>query len=365
MPATNSTSGSATGFGKQPRGPVMAVAGPVLAMVLATLDNLILGTAMPTVVSELGGGDRLTWVVTTYALATAVSTPVWGKLGDMYGRKRVFLASIAIFLVGSLLAGLAQTIDQLVVLRAVQGLGAGGLMVGAFAIIMDVVPPRRGGAYQGAVASIMGVAMIAGPPIGGVITDQLGWRWVFFVNLPLGALALLFVGTTLDLPRRRSSGRVDYAGAGLLGCALSCLVLALSWGGGQHAWTSAVILGLLGLAVSAAAAFVAVERRAAQPLLPLQLFSNRTFSINTAMGLFLGAGMLVAMVFVPVFVQAVQGASATRSGLQLAPLLGGDDGLQRHLGPRHQPDRPVPDDDDRRQRPRRYRRRAAVPPRRG
>jgi EmrB/QacA subfamily drug resistance transporter len=312
----------AVAYTRQPRGLRVAVAAPVLAMLLATLDNLILSTAMPTIVSELGGLDKLTWVVTAYTLATAVATPVWGKLGDMYGRKNIFLVSIVVFLLGSLLAGLSQSMEQLIAFRAVQGLGGGGLMVGAFAIIMDIVPPREGGRYQGVIASVMGVAMVAGPSLGGVITDQLGWRWCFYVNLPIGALAIFFVVTMLDLPKRKAKGRVDYLGAVLLAFALSAVVLGLSWGGARYSWTSTVILGLGGVAVLAVVLFVLVERRVAEPVLPLRIFANRNFSVNTIMGFLLGLAIFVAMTFVPLFMQTAQGASATQSGFLLTPLLG-------------------------------------------
>ncbi|TDD80712.1 MDR family MFS transporter [Actinomadura rubrisoli] len=292
----------------------------MIAMLLASLDNLILGTAMPSIVGDLGGLGHLSWVVTAYTLATAVSTPVWGKLGDMYGRKGAFLTAIVIFLTGSALAGLSQDMTQLIGFRAVQGLGAGGLMVGALAIISSLVPPREQGRYQGMISGIMGLAMIAGPLAGGAITDHLGWRWCFYVNLPLGALALFMVGAVLHLPKRRAKARIDYLGVVLLATAISSIVLVTTWGGSEYAWTSGVIAGLAALAVAAAAGFVFVERRAAEPVLPLTLFRNANFTLVTIIGFVLGFAMFGAMTYLPLFQQSVQGASATNAGLLGMPL---------------------------------------------
>ncbi|MFI6518447.1 MDR family MFS transporter [Spirillospora sp. NPDC050679] len=303
-----------------PRNLYLVVGSVLVAMLLASLDNLILGTAMPSIVADLGGLDQLTWVVTAYTLATAVSTPVWGKVGDLYGHKGAFLACIAIFLAGSALAGAAQSMAQLIAFRAVQGVGGGGLMVGALAIITSLVPVRRQGRFQGMIAAAMGVAMLAGPPAGGLITDHLGWRWCFYVNLPLGALALVLVTLVLRLPRRRSRARIDYAGVLTLTGAITAVVLAGTWGGREHAWTSPTILGLGALAVAATAAFLAAERRAAEPLLPLRLFRDRNFSLATLIGFLLGFAMFAGMTFLPVFQQTVQGASATDAGLLGLPL---------------------------------------------
>ncbi|MFI0451154.1 MDR family MFS transporter [Actinomadura sp. 6N118] len=292
----------------------------LIAMMLASLDNLILGTAMPTIVGDLGGMAHLSWVVTAYTLATAVSTPVWGKLGDMYGRKGVFLTSIVIFLIGSMLAGVSQDMTQLIVFRAVQGLGGGGLMVGAFALIASLFPPSEQGKYQGMISAVMGLTMIGGPLIGGFITDNLSWRWCFYVNLPLGALALVMVATVLHLPKHRSEARIDYMGVVLLGTAITSLVLATTWGGNEYAWDSATIIGLGVLAVAAGAAFLFVERRAAEPVLPLGLFRNRNFTLVTLIGFLLGVMMFGAMTFLPLFQQAVQGASATNAGILMMPV---------------------------------------------
>ncbi|MFG2006334.1 DHA2 family efflux MFS transporter permease subunit [Spirillospora sp. NPDC048911] len=292
----------------------------LIAMMLASLDNLILGTAMPTIVGDLGGMSHLSWVVTAYTLATAVSTPVWGKLGDMYGRKGVFLTSIVIFLIGSMLAGVSQDMTQLIAFRAVQGLGGGGLMVGAFALIASLFPPSEQGKYQGMISAVMGLTMIGGPLIGGFITDNLSWRWCFYVNLPLGALALVMVATVLHLPKQRSEARIDHLGVALLGTAIASLVLATTWGGSEYAWDSATIIGLGVLAVTAGAAFLFVERRAAEPVLPLGLFRNRNFTLVTLIGFMLGVMMFGAMTFLPLFQQAVQGASATNAGILMMPV---------------------------------------------
>ncbi|WP_060953441.1 MDR family MFS transporter [Streptomyces hygroscopicus] len=293
----------------------------MIAMLLAMLDNMIVGTAMPTIVGELGGLDHLSWVVTAYALATAASTPIWGKLGDMYGRKGVFLTSIAVFLLGSALSGMAQSMGQLIGFRALQGLGAGGLMVGVMAIIGDLVPPRERGRYQGIMAGVMAVAMIGGPLVGGTLTDHLGWRWIFYINLPLGAVALFAISAVLHLPKKRAEGRIDYAGAALLTVGITALVLITTWGGNEYAWGSAQIIGLGALGVVSLAVFLYVEQRVAEPVLPLHIFRNRNFTLVTAIGFLTGFVMFGSTTFLPLYQQTVQGASATNSGLLLLPML--------------------------------------------
>lgn len=291
----------------------------LIAMMLGTLDNLVLGTAMATIVGELGNLDQMPWVVTAYALASAVSTPVWGKFGDMYGRKGMFLSAIGVFLIGSVAAGLSQSTEQLIAFRGVQGLGAGGLMVGALAVIGSVVPPREQGRYQGLIAAVMGVTMAAGPLVGGLVTDHLGWRWCFYINLPLGLLALFMISSVLKLPKQRSQARVDYAGVVLLGLAISAVVLVSAWGGTEYAWSSGVIGGLIAVGAVALVAFLFVERRAAEPVLPLGLFRNGNFSLVTGIGLMVGAIMFAVMTFLPMFLQTAQGASASNAGLLLIP----------------------------------------------
>ncbi len=295
----------------------------MLAMLLAMLDNMIVSTAMPRIVGDLHGLSHLSWVVTAYVLGTTVSTPLWGKIGDLYGRKSIFLTSIGIFLVGSALSGAAHTMGQLIAFRALQGLGAGGLIVGVMAIIGDLVPPRERGRYQGFMAAIMAVAMVAGPLAGGYITDHLSWRWAFYINLPLGVIALFLLAFRLHLPKYRTEHRIDWSGAGLLAVCITALVLITTWGGNQYPWRSWQIFGLAGLAVVTLALFVMVERRAAEPILSLGLFRNRNFTLTALIGFLLGFTMFGAINFLPLFQQVVQGASATNSGLLLLPMMAG------------------------------------------
>ncbi|WP_431962040.1 MDR family MFS transporter [Actinacidiphila sp. bgisy160] len=295
--------------------------GLMIAMLLAMLDNMIIGTAMPTIVGELGGLEHLSWVVTSYTLATAASTPVWGKLGDMYGRKGIFMSSIVIFLIGSALSGMAQDMGQLIAFRAVQGLGAGGLIVGVMAIIGDLIPPRERGKYQGMMAGVMAVAMIGGPLVGGSITDNWGWRWSFYINLPLGVVALFMISAVLHLPKKHIKTSIDYLGTVLLTVSITSLVLLTTWGGNQYAWGSPQILGLLVLGLAALAAFLYVETRVAEPVIPLHIFHSRNFSLISVIGFLVGFVMFGAMTFLPLYQQTVQGASATNSGLLLLPLL--------------------------------------------
>jgi len=301
---------------------VMAVLpGLMMAILLAMLDNMIVSTAMPRIVGDLGGLDHLSWVVTAYILGTTVSTPIWGKIGDLYGRKNIFLTSIVIFLVGSALSGMAQTMAQLIGFRALQGLGAGGLLVGAMAIIGDLVPPRERGRYQGMFAGVMALAMVAGPLVGGFITDHLDWRWAFYVNLPLGGAALFLLIARLHLPKYRTEHRIDWWGAGLLSVGITALVLITTWGGGEYPWGSWQIIGLALLAVVTLVAFAFVEQRVPEPILSLGLFRNRNFALVSGIGFLLGFAMFGAINFLPLFQQTVQGSSATNSGLLLLPMM--------------------------------------------
>jgi EmrB/QacA subfamily drug resistance transporter len=308
---------------KRQREVMVVLPGLLLAIMLAMLDNLIVGTAMPHIVGELGGLSHLSWVVTAYVLGTTVSTPIWGKLGDLYGRKGVFLTSIVIFLIGSVLAGASQTMGQLIGFRALQGLGAGGLLVGAMAIIGDLVPPRERGRYQGFFAAVMSLAMVAGPLAGGFITDHLSWRWAFYVNLPLGFVALALLVTQLHLPKYRTEHRIDWLGAGLLAVGITALVLITTWGGTEYPWGSWQILTLVLVAVLALAGFWVVERRVPEPVLSLDLFRNRNFAVVSAIGFLLGFAMFGAINFLPLYQQTVQGSSATNSGLLLLPMMVG------------------------------------------
>ncbi|MFJ9869419.1 MDR family MFS transporter [Streptomyces sp. NPDC101165] len=307
---------------KQPKSVRVVLLALMIAMMLAMLDNMIVGTAMPTIVGELGGLEHLSWVVTGYTLATAAATPIWGKLGDMYGRKATFLSSIVIFLIGSALSGMAQDMGQLIGFRAIQGLGAGGLMVGVMAIIGDLIPPRERGKYQGMMAGVMALAMIGGPLVGGTITDNWGWRWSFYINLPLGVVALALVSAVLHLPKKRAKAGIDYLGVVLLTVGITSIVLVTTWGGTEYAWTSARIMELIGIGVAALIGFVFWQTKAAEPVVPLHIFRSRNFTLMSLIGFITGFVMFGATLFLPLYQQSVQGASATNSGLLLLPMLG-------------------------------------------
>jgi len=293
----------------------------MLGMVLAALDQTIVATALPTIVGDLGGLDHLAWVVTSYLLATTVSTPLYGKLGDLFGRKTLFLVAIAIFVGGSILCGLATSMPTLIAFRAVQGLGGGGLIVLGQAIIADVVSPRERGRYQGIFGAFFGASSVAGPLLGGFFTDNLSWRWVFTINIPLGLLAFAAAWFVLPASPRRERVRIDYAGAAVLSVAITLIVLVTTWGGNEYAWASPTIVGMGVASVVLAVVFVAIERRADEPLLPLRLFRVRTFNLSSGIGLMIGMAMFGVISFLPLFLQTVNGASATDSGLLLAPLM--------------------------------------------
>jgi EmrB/QacA subfamily drug resistance transporter len=295
----------------------------MLGMVLAALDQTIVSTALPTIVGDLGGLNHLSWVVTSYLLASTVSTPIYGKLGDMVGRKPVFLAAILIFLAGSMLAGLSQSMSELIGFRALQGIGAGGLLVGAQAIIADIVPPRERGRYMGLIGSVFAVASVAGPLIGGFLVDNLSWRWVFYVNMPVGALAVVIVLTRLHLHTPAVRHRIDALGAGLLTGAVGALILLTTWGGNEYAWGSPTIVGLGIAGVALLAVFLWWETRAAEPIVPLSLFRSSVFSVANAIGFTIGMAMFGAIIFIPLFLQLVYGASPTSSGLRMLPLMAG------------------------------------------
>jgi EmrB/QacA subfamily drug resistance transporter len=301
----------------------IAMIGLMLGMFLAMLDNLIVGTALPTIVGDLGGIAHLSWVVTAYALATAAATPIWGKLGDLYGRKGMFMSAIVIFLIGSALAGLSQNMDELIGFRAIQGLGAGGLMVGAMAIIGDLVPPRERGRFQALIGGMMPLAFVGGPLLGGFLTDNLSWRWAFYVNLPLGALALLVTGLGMRLHTRHVKAKIDFIGAFLLTVGVVALTLVASWGGTEYPWASTQIIVLAIVAVAALAGFVFAEGRVPEPILPPRLFRDRNFTVAQILSFLVGAAMFGAVSFLPQYMQYVQGASATASGLLLLPLMFG------------------------------------------
>jgi len=295
--------------------------GLLLAIMLAMLDQLVVSTALPRIVGDLGGVTHLSWVVTAYVLASTVTTPLYGKLGDLYGRKRLLIIAIVIFLVGSALSGLSQTMVQLIAFRALQGLGAGGLLVGAIATIGDLVSPRERGQYMGYIMGAMTLAMIAGPLVGGYITDSLSWRWIFYINMPVGGAALIYLALTLHMPRRLVQHKVDYLGAAVLAVAATSIILLTTWGGTQYPWSSAPIEGLAALALVSTAAFLMVEARAAEPILPLHVFRNRNFSLAIGMSFLLGLAMFGALTFLPLYQQTVQHLSATGSGLMLIPMM--------------------------------------------
>ncbi|MEU6180971.1 MDR family MFS transporter [Streptomyces coeruleorubidus] len=300
---------------------LVSIGALLLGMLLAALDQTIVSTALPTIVSELGGMDHLSWVVTAYLLAATAATPLWGKLGDQYGRKRLFQTAIVIFLVGSALCGAAQDMTQLIAFRAVQGLGGGGLMVLSMAIVGDLVPPRERGRYQGLFGAVFGATSVLGPLLGGLFTQHVSWRWVFYVNLPVGIVALAVIAAVLHIPRRAQRHVIDYLGTFLIAAVATCLVLVASLGGTTWDWGSAQIVGLAVLGVVLAVVFVAVERRAAEPVLPLKLFRVRTFTLAAVISFVVGFAMFGAMTYLPTFLQVVQGVSPTMSGVHMLPMV--------------------------------------------
>jgi EmrB/QacA subfamily drug resistance transporter len=295
--------------------------GLVLGMFLAALDQTIVSTALPTITGELGGLSHLSWVVTAYLLAATIATPLYGKLGDLYGRKRLFQIAIGVFLGGSVLCGVAQSMNQLIAFRALQGLGGGGLMVLVQAIMAEVVSPRERGRYQGYFGAVFGASVVIGPLLGGFLTDQVSWRWVFYVNVPIGIIALLVTAVVLPTSARRGNPKIDYAGTAILAAMVTCIVLFTTWGGTQYPWSSPTIVSLGIGAVALLVVLLMVEARVQEPLVPIHLFKTRTFNISSAVSFIIGVAMFGTISFLPLFLQVVNGASATNSGLLLLPLM--------------------------------------------
>jgi EmrB/QacA subfamily drug resistance transporter len=302
---------------------LVVMSGLMTGMFLAALDQSIVGTALPRITSELGGLDKLSWVVTAYMLTATASTPLWGKISDLYGRRLLFQIAIVTFIAGSLLAGFSQNIEQLIAFRAVQGLGGGGLMSLALAVIGDIIPPRERGRYQGYFAAVFGTSSVLGPVLGGFFADGPGWQWIFFINVPIGLVALVITSAALKMPHVRRNHSIDYLGAALVVGSVSSFLLYTAWAGPDHGWGSSLGIGLLVAGALLAVAFVLVELRATEPILPMRLFGNSIFAISNLFGFLIGIAMFGSMIFIPVYLQVVDGMSPTQSGLAMLPMVVG------------------------------------------
>jgi EmrB/QacA subfamily drug resistance transporter len=301
---------------------LLIFAGLMVTMLLSSLDQTIFSTALPTIVGELNGVDHMLWVTTAYILASTIMLPVYGKLGDLIGRKSLFIGAIVIFILGSIVGGLAQDMTWLIIGRAIQGLGGGGLMILAQAIIADVVPARERGKYMGIMGGVFALSSVAGPLLGGWFTEGIGWRWAFWMNIPLGILAIASASFFLRLPKNTNKRpSLDIAGMVLLAITSTALVLLTTWGGTTYAWDSTVILSLIATTIVAAVSFIAVERRANEPVMPLKFFKDRNFILSTVAGLIIGVAMFGALAYLPTYLQMVTGASATNAGLLMIPMM--------------------------------------------
>ncbi|HJR38920.1 MAG TPA: MDR family MFS transporter [Nocardioidaceae bacterium] len=302
---------------------LVVMGGLMVGMFLSALDQSIVGTALPRITSDLGGLDKLSWVVTAYLLTATASTPLWGKISDLYGRRLLFQIAILTFLAGSLLAGFSANIEQLIAFRAIQGLGGGGLMALAMATIGDVVPPRERGRYQGYFAAVFGTSSVLGPVLGGWFADGPGWEWIFFINIPIGIVALVVTSAALKMPHVRRDHTIDYLGAAVVVASVTSVLLYTAWAGPELGWTSDTALVLLVAGLLLAVLFVFVELRASEPIIPMRLFSNSIFSIANLFGFLIGVAMFGAMIFIPVYLQVVDGMSPTASGLAMVPMVVG------------------------------------------